>query len=177
LRDRVPSARPSADHAPLCPGLAGPSGGFARGRASTSIRTWSARARAPPTGTPGATTDADQPHTRRVRQTSLPRHSRGRSTERPFRFGVVDHTGRPGPAVPSREGTPDRHDQHQRPARNPPSTHRPALRRSGATSARPRNSLPERRSATDNRLTKLGVPFHVATGVPFQVAISSIQYL
>ena len=65
------------------PGVAERSGGFARGRASTPIRTWSARARAPPPGSPGATTDTDRPHTRRVRQTSLPRHSSGRSTERP----------------------------------------------------------------------------------------------
>ena len=58
----------------------------------------------------------DRPHRCRVRQTSLPRHSGGRSTERPLRF-VVDHTVRPSPAVPSREGTPDGHDQHRRPAR------------------------------------------------------------
>ena len=44
---------------------------------------------------PGATTDTDRPHRRRVRQTSLPRHSSGRSTERPLRFVVVDHTVRP----------------------------------------------------------------------------------
>ncbi len=114
-------------NAPVCPGLAEPSGGFARGRASTPIRTWSARAIAPPPGSPGAATDADQPHRQRVRQTSLPRHSGCRSTERPFRCVVVDHTVRPSQAVPSREGTPVRHDQHQRPARNPPSADRPLL--------------------------------------------------
>ena len=114
-------------NAPVCPGLAEPSGGFARGRASTPIRTWSARAIAPPPGSPGAATDADQPHRQRVRQTSLPRHSGCRSTERPFRCVVVDHTVRPSQAVPSREGTPVRHDQHQRPARNPPSVDRPLL--------------------------------------------------
>ena len=114
-------------NAPVCPGLAEPSGGFARGRASTPIRTWSARAIAPPPGPPGAATDADQPHRQRVRQTSLPRHSGCRSTERPFRCVVVDHTVRPSQAVPSREGTPVRHDQHQRPARNPPSVDRPLL--------------------------------------------------
>ena len=37
--------------APVCPGLAERRGGFARGRASTPIRTWSARALAPPPGT------------------------------------------------------------------------------------------------------------------------------
>jgi len=36
-------------------------GGFARGRASTPIRTWSARAIAPPPGSPGAATDTDRP--------------------------------------------------------------------------------------------------------------------
>ena len=50
-----------------------------------------------------------------------------RSTERPFRCVGVDHTVRPSQAVPSREGTPVRHDQHQRPARNPPSADRPLL--------------------------------------------------
>ena len=82
-------------NAPVCPGLADPSGGFARGRASTPMRTWSARAMAPPPGSPGAATDTDRPTRRRVRQTSLPRHSSGRSTERPLRFVVVDHTVRP----------------------------------------------------------------------------------
>ena len=101
-------------------GAARRSGGFARGRASTPIRTWSARAIAPPPGSPGATTTTDRPHGRRVRQTSLPRHSGCRSTQRPFRFVVVDHTAWPSPAVPSREGTPAGHDQHRRPARNPP---------------------------------------------------------
>ena len=62
---------------------------------STPIRTWSPRAMAPPPGSPGAATDTDRPHRRRVRQTSLPRHSSGRSTERPLRFVVVDHTVRP----------------------------------------------------------------------------------
>ena len=81
------------------------------------IRTGSARAIAPPPGSPGATTDTDRPHGRRVRQTSLPRHSSGRSTQRPFHFVVVDHTVQPSPAVPSREGTPAGHDQHRRPAR------------------------------------------------------------
>ena len=152
----MPSARPSADHAPVCPGLAERRGGFARGRASTLIRTWSARARAPPTGAPGATTVAYRPHRRRVRQTSLPRHSGCRSTERPLRF-VVDHTVRPSPAVPSREGTPTGHDQHQRPARNPPSALERSLRR----------SVRERRSATDNRLTKLGGPFARGHRGPF----------
>ena len=117
---------------------------------------------APPPGSPGATTDAARPHERRVRQTSLPRHSRGRSTERPFRCVAVDHTVRPSPAVPSREGTPARHDQHQCPARNPPS----ALGRSLCRPVR------ERRSATDNRLTKLGGPFSRGHRGPFQVAIS-----
>ena len=93
-------------------------GGFARGRASTPIRTGSARAIAPPPGSPGAATDSARPHRCRVRQTSLPRHSGGRSTERPCRF-VVDHTARPSPAVPSRERTPAGHDQHRHPARNP----------------------------------------------------------
>jgi len=37
------------------------SGGFARGRASTPIRTGSARAIAPPPGSPGAATDTDRP--------------------------------------------------------------------------------------------------------------------
>ena len=89
------------------------------------------RARAPPPGSSGATTATDRPHGRRVRQTSLPRHSSCRSTERPFRFVVVDHTVRPNPAVPSREGTPPGHDQHRRPARNPtgrPDQTRPSLR-------------------------------------------------
>ena len=36
-------------------------GGFARGRASTPIRTWSARAIAPPPGAPGPATDTDRP--------------------------------------------------------------------------------------------------------------------
>ena len=115
----------------VTPALPQRSGGFARGRASTPIRTWSARARAPPTGALGATTDTDRPHRRRVRQTSLPRHSSGRSTQRPFHFVVVDHTVRPSPAVPSREGTPAGHDQHRRPARNPPGRSdqtRPSLR-------------------------------------------------
>ena len=91
----------------------------------------SARARAPPPGSSGATTDTDRPHGRRVRQTSLPRHSSGRSTERPFRF-VVDHTVRPRPAVPSREGTPAEHDQHRRPARDPPARPDKALPTLGA---------------------------------------------
>ncbi len=55
----------------------------------------------------------------------------GRSTQRPFHFVVVDHTVRPSPAVPSREGTPAGHDQHRRPARNPPGRPdqtRPSLR-------------------------------------------------
>ena len=99
-----------------CPGVAQRSGGFARGRASTPIRTGAARAIAPPPGSSGATTDTDHPYGRRVRQTSLPRHSSGRSTQRPFRF-VVDHTVRPSPAVASRERTPAGHDQHRRPAR------------------------------------------------------------
>ena len=119
--------RPQTTRA-ILPRPCGAAGGFARGRASTPIQTWSARARAPPTGAPRATTDADQPHRERVRQTSLPRHSRGRSTERPFRFVVVDHTGRPSLAVPSREGTPTRHDQHRRFARNPPSVDTRSLR-------------------------------------------------
>ena len=62
---------------------------------STPIRTWSPRAIAPPPGASGATTDTDRPHRRCVRQTSLPRHSSGRSTQRPLRFVVVDHTVRP----------------------------------------------------------------------------------
>ena len=37
-----------------------------------------------------------------------------------LRFVVVDHTVRPTPAVPSREGTPAGHDQLRCPARNPP---------------------------------------------------------
>ena len=74
---------------------------------STPIRTWSPRAIAPPPGSPGAITDTDPPHRRRVRQTSLPRHSSGRSTERPLRFVVVDHTVRPSRRSVSR-GYPDR---------------------------------------------------------------------
>ena len=87
-------------NAPVCPGLAEPSGGFARGRASTPIRTWSARAIAPPPGSPGAATDADQPHRQRVRQTSLPRHSGCRSTERPS--AASSSTTPSGPARPFR---------------------------------------------------------------------------
>ena len=105
-----------------------------RWRASGGRRAWPGTADArmrskasaeftPPTGCLAQQPDADQPHRCRVRQTSLSRHSRGRSTERPFRFVVVDHTGRPSRAVPSREGTPARHDQHQRSSRNPPSAH------------------------------------------------------
>ena len=96
----------------------------------------SARAIAPPPGAPGATTDTECPHHRRVRQTSLPRHSGGRSTQRPCRF-VVDHTVRPSPAVASREGTPAGHGQHRRPARNPPGRPdrtRPSLRSETFTS-------------------------------------------
>ena len=121
-RGHVSSPRSPVAGVPLAsyPGVAERSGGFARGRASTPIRTWSPRARAPPPGSSGATTDTDRPHTRRGRQTSLPRHSSCRSTQRPFHFVVVDHTVRPSPAVPSREGTPAGHDQHRRPARNPP---------------------------------------------------------
>ena len=48
---------------------------------------------------------------------------------------VVDHTVRPSPAVPSREGTPTGHDQHQRPARNLPSALGRSLHPSGAVSA------------------------------------------
>ena len=88
------------------PGVAEPSGGFARGRASTPIQTWAARARAPPTGAPGATTDPARPHGCRVRQTSLPRHSSGRSTERPFASSSSTTPSGPSQAVPSREGTP-----------------------------------------------------------------------
>ena len=104
----LPAFRRRPQRSASCPGVAERSGGFARGRASTPIRTWSARARAPPPGSPSATTATDRPHGRRVRQTSLPRHSSCRSTERPFRFVVVDHTVRPSPAVPSREGYPGR---------------------------------------------------------------------
>ena len=45
---------------PVAP-VAERSGGFARGRASTPIRTGSARAIAPPPGSPGARTDTDCP--------------------------------------------------------------------------------------------------------------------
>ena len=76
------------------------SGGFARGRASTPTRTWSARAIAPPPGAPGATTDSPRPHGCRVRQTSLPRHSSGRSTERPS--ASLSSTTPFGPARPFR---------------------------------------------------------------------------
>ena len=60
----------------------------------------SARAIAPPPGSPGATTETDRAHGRRVRQTSLPRHSSGRSTERPFPVRRRPH--RPGPGRPFR---------------------------------------------------------------------------
>ena len=147
-------------NAPVCPGLAEPSGGFARGRASTPIRTWSARAIAPPPGSPGAATDADQPHRQRVRQTSLPRHSGCRSTERPFRCVVVDHTVRPSQAVPSREGTPVRHDQHQRPARNPPSVDRPLLPAEPSTYA-----------------VSSGVSFRCRQGVSFECRLTLVDQL
>ena len=101
---------------PVTPALHGGAEDSRAAERQRPIRTWSARAIAPPPGSPGATTDTDRPHGRRVRQTSLPRHSSCRSTERPFRF-LVDHTVRPRPAVPSREGTPAGHDQHRRPAR------------------------------------------------------------
>ena len=82
-----------------CPGVAQPSGGFARGRASTPLRTGAARAIAPPPGSLGATTDTDRPHGRRVRQTSLPRHSTCRSTQRP---SGSSSTTPSGPARPLR---------------------------------------------------------------------------
>ena len=46
----------------------------------------------------GATTDTDRPHRRRVRQTSLPLHSSGRSTQRPFHRRRRPHR----PAQPGR---------------------------------------------------------------------------
>ena len=60
------------------------------------------------------------PTLRRVRQTSLPRHSSGRSTERPS--GSSSSTTLSVPARPFRLARVPRpgHDQHRRPARNPP---------------------------------------------------------
>ena len=95
----------------------GAGGGFARGRASTPIRTWSARTRAPPPGALGATTDTERHHRRRGRQTSLPQHSSCRSMQRPFHLrrrrphGSAAQPGRsvsqgyPGPACPTPSGS------------------------------------------------------------------------
>ena len=80
---RCAGVRRRPQRAASCPGVAQRSGGFARGRASTPIRTGAARAIAPPPGSSGATTDTDHPYGRRVRQTSLPRHSSGRSVAAP----------------------------------------------------------------------------------------------
>ena len=66
VRDRselavMPAFRWRPQRSASCPGVAQRSGGFARGRASTPIRTWPARAIAPPPGSPGATTATARP--------------------------------------------------------------------------------------------------------------------
>ena len=97
---------------PVAPALWEPSGGFARGRTSTPIRTWSRarderrlHARLAQLPTPiGPTVTACARRAFRGTRVVARRNAR-------FRFVVVDHTVRPSPAVPSREGTPTGHDQ------------------------------------------------------------------
>ena len=131
-RGHVSSPRSPVAGVPLAsyPGVAERSGGFARGRASTPIRTWSARARAPPPGSPGATTHTDPVPTlaacarRAFRGTRVVARRNARSTSsssttpsgpaQPFRLARVPRPGmtktdvrrRTHPGDQTRQGPP-----------------------------------------------------------------------